>query len=56
MCPQSGHAAFRQQSWDFFPQVSDFKSIAVFLAIEHKEENTGGVNTLWAVTPFVRVC
>ena len=40
----------------FFPQVSDFKSIAVFLAIEHKEENTGGVNTLWAVTPFVRVC
>lgn len=56
MCSGHGHAAFRKQSWDFPPQVSDFKSIAVFLAVQHKEENTGGVSTCWAVTPFARVC
>ena len=38
------------------PQVSDFKSIAVFLALQRKKENMGGVSTCWAVTPFARVC
>ena len=37
-------------------QVSDFKSIAVLLAVWYKEENMGAVNAQWTVKPFARVC
>lgn len=39
-----------------FFQVSDFKSIAVLLAVWYKEENMGAVNAQWTVKPFARVC
>ena len=40
----------------FFFQVSDFKSIAVLLAVQYKEKDTGAMNAHWAVKPLVGVC